>query len=59
MTSWSEPQPDSFDRARALLQPRRHHVSARCGRMAPFEQPRHVADRIVPLGAAPAEGPGS
>ncbi|MYS94240.1 MULTISPECIES: alpha/beta fold hydrolase [Streptomyces] len=41
--------------ARALLKPQEHHVIPRCGHMAPFERPRHVADQIVPFVAARAE----
>ncbi|WP_215453879.1 MULTISPECIES: alpha/beta fold hydrolase [unclassified Streptomyces] len=41
--------------ARALLKPQEHHVIPQCGHMAPFERPRHVADRIVPFVAARTE----
>lgn len=41
--------------ARALLKPQHHHVIPKCGHMAPFERPRHVADQIVPFVAARAE----
>ncbi|MEU7723471.1 alpha/beta fold hydrolase [Streptomyces tibetensis] len=45
--------------ARALLKAQEHHVIPRCGHMAPFERPRHVADRIAPFVAAHAERLGS
>ena len=44
-----------FDTARALLQPRNHHVIPECGHMAPFERPRDVAERIAAFVAARTE----
>ncbi|MFF7163756.1 alpha/beta fold hydrolase [Streptomyces sp. NPDC008086] len=44
-----------LDVARTLLKPQHHHVIPRCGHMAPFERPCHVADQIVPFVAARTE----
>ncbi|MFJ9249602.1 alpha/beta fold hydrolase [Streptomyces sp. NPDC101776] len=45
---------DQLDTARALLKPQQCHVID-CGRMAPYERPREVAEHIVSFTAAHAK----